>query len=503
MQDEQKSKNGKAVSIVFPHQLFEDNPCIDKNRKIIILEEYLFFKQYNFHRQKIKYHRSTMKFYERSLISKGHEINYISAIEKVSDIRLLIPSLKSEGVEEIHFCDPVDDWLNSRITEKCKSNNITCVEYESPMFINNREDIQVYFKDKKRLFQTDFYIHQRKARNILLDENKNPIGGKWTFDAENRKKYPAKKTPPNVLQLVPNDFDKEALLYVQTHFGNNYGSTSVKYPSTYHEAQLWLDDFFINRFAEFGEYEDALVESENILHHSVLTPMLNIGLLLPMDVISRAISFASKNDIPINSLEGFVRQIVGWREFIRAVYILKGKEERTKNFWEFKRKMPKSFYNASTGIIPADNAIIKVLNTAYNHHIERLMVLGNIMVLSEIHPDEVYKWFMEMYIDAYDWVMVPNVYGMSQFADGGIMATKPYISGSNYLMKMSNFSKGKWQESWDSLFWNFMDKHRNFFLKNPRLGMLIKTFDKMDIEKKTKHLTNAEEYFKKLDIHVF
>jgi deoxyribodipyrimidine photolyase-related protein len=267
---------------------------------------------------------------------------------------------------------------------------------------------------------------------------------------------------------------------------------SFIYPTTYEESQAWLNQFLQNRFAEFGEYEDSLVRGENILNHSVLSPMLNIGLLTPQDILNKALLFANKNKVPINSLEGFVRQILGWREFIRGVYEHKGTQERTMNYWQFSRKIPKSFWDGTTGIPPVDEVIKKVLATGYVHHIERLMVLGNIMLLCEFDPDEVYRWFMEMFVDAYDWVMVPNVYGMSQFADGGLMATKPYISGSNYLMKMSDFEKGDWQQTWDGLFWRFMHVHRNFFLKNPRLGMLVKTFDKMTEEKKEAHIHQAE-----------
>ena len=194
-----------------------------------------------------------------------------------------------------------------------------------------------------------------------------------------------------------------------------------------------------------------------------------------------------------------MRQILGWREFIRGVYEVKGTEERTKNFWNFKRQIPKSFYDGTTGIEPIDDTIKKVIKTGYAHHIERLMILGNFMVLCEFDPDAVYKWFMELFIDAYDWVMVPNVYGMSLYADGGLMSTKPYISSSNYIMKMSDYKKSDWQETWDGLFWTFMDKHRNFFLSNPRLGMLIRNFDKMHKSKQENHFNKASNFFKTLD----
>jgi deoxyribodipyrimidine photolyase-related protein len=215
--------------------------------------------------------------------------------------------------------------------------------------------------------------------------------------------------------------------------------------------------------------------------------------------VEETLAFAANNLIPLNALEGFIRQIIGWREFIRLVYEREGSRQRTTNFWQFTRKIPKSFWDGTTGIHPLDNVIKKTLTHAYTHHIERLMVVGNFMLLCEFDPNEVYLWFMEMYIDAYDWVMVPNVYGMTQFADGGLMTTKPYISGSNYLMKMGNWEKGEWQAIWDGLFWRFMHVHRAFFLSNPRLGMLVKTFDKMDPEKQKKHLSNAETYLNSLD----
>jgi len=178
--------------------------------------------------------------------------------------------------------------------------------------------------------------------------------------------------------------------------------------------------------------------------------------------------------------------------------LIKGSVERTNNFWGFERKIPESFWTGETGIEPLDQIIQKVLKTAYAHHIERLMVFGNFMLLCEFNPDEAYRWFMEMFIDAYDWVMVPNVYGMSQFADGGLMATKPYISGSNYLMKMSDFKKGEWQKTWDSLFWRFLHVHRDFFGKNPRLNMLVHTFDKMNSEKQNSYLKTAEKFLENI-----
>ncbi len=253
------------------------------------------------------------------------------------------------------------------------------------------------------------------------------------------------------------------------------------------------------RLQDFGAYEDAIVREESVLHHSLLSPLINVGLIRPDDVLHQALKHAQSFDIPINSLEGFVRQLIGWREFIRGMYEVKGGESRRRNYWGFHRRMPAAFYSATTGVEPVDNTIRKVMNTGYCHHIERLMVLGNFMLLCEIDPDEVYRWFMELFIDAYDWVMVPNVYGMSQFADGGLFATKPYISGSNYLVKMSDYPRGEWQATWDGLFWRFMHVHRDFFLQNPRLAMLLRTFDRMDPDKRSGHLATAENFLKSLN----
>ena len=488
------------VSIIFPHQLFEENPSISKKRKIILVEEMLFFNQFKFHKQKLVFHRASMKFYEKHLRNQSYNIDYFEANDKIADIRKLVKKLKEDGISEIHFTEVTDNWLEKRLRKSAEKYSLNLIEYKSPLFLNSREELKDWFGSSKKFLHAQFYIDQRKKRNILLNGNGKPKGGKWSFDAENREKYPKDKTSPGVDFPETNNFVKEAKNYVEKNFSENYGylDSDFNYPVTFDESKYWLQQFLKKRFKDFGKYEDAIVESESILHHSVLTPMLNTGLLTPQYVIDAALQYAEKNDIPMNSLEGFVRQVMGWREFIRAVYEFKGSEERTKNYWNFKRKIPESFWKAETGIEPLDAVIDKVLKTGYAHHIERLMVLGNFMLLCEFDPDEVYRWFMELFIDARDWVMVPNVYGMSQFADGGLMATKPYISGSNYLMKMSNFKTGDWQKTWDGLFWRFMHVHRDFFQKNPRLKMLVATFDKMDDKKRQAHLDNANQFLEKL-----
>jgi len=362
------------------------------------------------------------------------------------------------------------------------------------------EEVAPFFDKKRTYFQTPFYTAQRKQRKILLDSAGGPEGGHWTFDADNRQKYPKKQVPPTLPFATENAHVKEARAYVQKHYSNNYGADGPFFlPIDFTGAEDWLDNFFQQRFSEFGIYEDAIVAGEHFLHHSVISPLLNCGLLNPHEVITGAIRAAAEYNVPLNSTEGFIRQVMGWREFIRIVYEREGSRQRTKNYWGFTRKIPTTFWEGTTGIVPVDSVVNKALKVGYSHHIERLMVMGNFMLLCEFDPDDVYKWFMEMYMDAYDWVMVPNVYGMTQFADGGLMVTKPYISSSNYLMKMSDYKKGDWTAIWDGLFWRFMHVHRGFFEGNPRLQMLLKTFDKMPAEKRAAHLNTAERYLHELD----
>ncbi|MCX6140163.1 MAG: cryptochrome/photolyase family protein [Candidatus Kapabacteria bacterium] len=467
---------------------------------LYLVEECLFFRHYNFHKQKIAFHRASMKFYERSLLDRGIRVVYIDSFSALADVRALIPHLRSIGAATIHNIDTTDCWLERRIREACIASKVELIQHVSPLFMNTNEENTAFVRDRERLHHADFYKKQRIQKNVLLEGERNPTGGRWTFDDENRRKYPKGLQPPRVTVIPLSDFHGEAATYTDENYPNNVGMQNIRtsYPVTFQASKHWLNEFFECRFKDFGAYEDAILSQEGVLHHSVLSPLLNVGLLTPQYVIEHSLRYANANGIPMNSVEGFVRQILGWREFVRAVYEAQGSRQRTTNYWGFTRKIPPSFWDGTTGIEPIDSTIRKVLSTGYCHHIERLMVLGNFMLLCEFDPDEVYRWFMEMFIDAYDWVMVPNVYGMSQFADGGLMTTKPYISGSNYLMKMSDYRKGEWQTVWDGLFWRFMHVHRDFFTLNPRLRMLVRSFDKMPSEKQQKHCDIADEYLSSL-----
>jgi deoxyribodipyrimidine photolyase-related protein len=465
-----------------------------------LIEESLFFREFNFHKQKIFFHRLCMKKYEKHCKNFISELFYIESNDDNSNIVELITNLKLKGLKKINLVEFDDNWLKKRLDSVCEE--ITLNFAETPQFLNSYDENSVFFKkDKLKFFQTSFYKSQRKRLDILMINDK-PFGGKWTYDDENRKKYPAKKIPPNIKfpETSNSSFYHDSVKYVNENFKDNIGKLNENfiYPTDFNEAKVWFENFLKERFLEFGDYEDAIVKEFSILNHSLISPLLNSGLLTPKYVVERILNFAEQKNIPINSNEGIIRQIIGWREFIRGIYVAKGSYERTRNFWNFKKEMPQSFYTGNTGIEPVDDCIKKVLNTGYLHHIERLMVIGNFMFLCEIKPDAVYSWFMELFIDSYDWVMVPNVYGMSQYADGGLMSTKPYISSSNYIMKMSNYKKSDWQQIWDSLYWRFISNNADFFKSNPRLSMMVITLNRMNKEKLNNYHKIANDFLNNL-----
>lgn len=444
-----------------------------------------------------------MNYFQSMLEGIGYQVERIPANDPLADCRNLIRQLQQEGIQEIHLADPADDWLRRRLQKTASTAGIKLICYESPAFLTDLSAADEFLDTRKKYFHADFYTWQRRQTKILLDKAQQPIGGKWSFDDENQKKIPKGMAIPALKPSSENAFIPEARSYVQQYFSHHPGSAEgFGYPVTHADARLWLQDFLQERLDAFGAYEDAMIAKESFLFHSVLTPALNIGLLTPQQIISATLDYAKQHTVPLNSLEGFIRQVIGWREFIHLVYRREGRRQRTTNYWNFSRKIPASFYTGTTGIVPIDTVIRRILETGYCHHIERLMVLGNFFLLCEFDPDEVYRWFMEMFIDSYDWVMVPNVYGMSQFADGGMMTTKPYISGSNYLLKMGDWQKGSWQGVWDGLFWRFLHQHRSFFASNPRLGMLLGTWDKMPEEKRKLHLETAGNFLATLNHNI-
>ena len=480
------------ATFIYPNQLFDPHPALARDRLIIILEDPLFFGDYKFpipfNKKKILLHYISMEYYLRKLVSYDYDVKkleYKSLCHKGYTEKII----EKYDISNIHLADVVDYELRRRIYTARKNTGVRLTWYDSPNFLLTQNEVESEFKDKKFHFMASFYKKQRRRFNILLDENLKPTGGKWSFDDQNRKKLPKNINIPGPNKLeydqdIFNDSKKKIKLFFDKNIGDLDG---FNYPCNHESAKISFEYFLTNKLEYFGPYEDAISKTDSSLYHSVLTSYLNIGLINPKEIIELLLEYLQERSIPINSLEGFVRQIIGWREFIRGMYEVVGCKQRTTNFWNFNNRLPQSFYNFNTNIDPVDFVIKKSIDTAYAHHIERLMIIGNIFCLLRINPDEVYKWFMELFIDSYDWVMVPNVYGMSQFADGGLISTKPYISGSNYILKMSDYKKGYWSKIWDSLYWIFIHDNRNYFIKNPRMALMVKLYDKKPDELKQEY----------------
>ena len=293
------------VSLIFPNQLYKQYPAIHNNRPAYLVEEWHFFNQYQFHKEKLVLHRSSMKFYEAFLKEQGIVVHYIESIETQNRIEILIEKLYSNNVKQIHIVDPVDSWLLAKIKSSCKKNGIELILYNCPNFLNSLNDVDAYFSKKKTYFQTDFYTSQRKSRNILIEKDGKPLGGKWTYDADNRSKFPKKEVVPKIPSATVNQFVKEAEKYVQKNYPKNYGSINKDhlFAINFIDTEKWLEEFLQDRFEKFGIYEDAIVAKETVLHHSVLSPMLNVGLISPQQIIDQAIAFSNKNNVPLNSLD--------------------------------------------------------------------------------------------------------------------------------------------------------------------------------------------------------
>jgi len=469
----------KEITLVFPDQIFENHPAVVEGREITLVEEFLYFKVQQFHKQRLVLLRAALQQYKGYLLEKGHKVSYVESTQ-LDQRKKVFDFLAKKGVKKIHMVEINDEWLEKDRAFSEKKYGFSFEFYPSPGFFLSKKDVEKKFSQEKSrgYFFSSFYIQQRKEMGVLMDKDL-PLGGQFSFDSDNRKKMP--KNQPVMQPYIPkeNPFVKEAKKWVEKNFSDSIGTVNTFYYATnFKEAQACLDTFLLERFSLFGDFEDAIVKGENFLFHSVLSPLLNVGLLTPQQVLDKALKWGKKNKVPLNSLEGFVRQIIGWREFIRGMYLISGKKDRTANQLSHHRDIPKGFWDGTTGIEPIDETIKKVLESGYCHHIERLMVLGNFLLLCDTDPNKVYHWFMAYFVDAFDWVMVPNVYDMSQYANLGVITTKPYMSGSNYILKMSDYKKGDWVDLWDGLFWRFMKKHFNLLKKNPRLNMLFAYFKK-------------------------
>jgi len=479
--------------LIYPHQLFDEYPGLIAGRTVYLIEDPLYFSQYKFHKQKLVLHRASMKAYEAMLIQKGYRVVYIDHAK--AGTRDVLALLKANNITNIYVVDVVDNWLEKKVIQIAQEVGLVITWLESPQFLTSKKDVEEYWNSTNRHLQHSFYVWQRKRLGILVEHGK-PVGGTWSLDKENRKSLPKEIVLPTPYVFEDSSFVREAKEYVEAHFSDHYGDTATfMYATTHTEARKCMHTFLKERLMEFGAYEDAMSTTDHTLFHSVLSPYLNNGLLTAREVLTLLIDYTTKHTVPLASLEGFVRQLIGWREYMRMVYVCDGTRMRNQNALKSTRMLTTAWWDGTTGIVPIDHAIETLKAYAYTHHIVRLMVLGNMMSLLGVDPHEAHRWFMQWYIDAYDWVMVPNVYGMTLFADGGTIVTKPYISSSRYILKMSNYPKEAWAEAWDALYWAYVNTHRRVLSQNIRAGFSVRLYDRFSKEKQHILQSKANELY--------
>lgn len=473
--------------IIFPHQLY--NPKfinLKKYKNIIIIEEPRYFTDFAFHKLKLAYHRASMKKYYDTIKKLHNNVKYIE-FNKITNIFY-------KELNEIYIYDPYDKKLINKLNKLIKVNIIENLQF----LVNPHELIK---QDKYR--HDSFYKFMRIKYNILVDSNNKPLYGQWSFDKKNRLKFPNNIKIPSLPKIKNNEYINEAKEYVNKHFPNNYGLLDYFiYPIDHKSSIIWLCNFLNKRLKLFGKYEDAVSTKHNFGFHSVLSPMMNIGLLRDIEVLEISNKYYNKNKskIPIESYEGFIRQIIGWRQYIYYLYTLEGHNMVKSNILNHTNKLNKKWWN-DVGIAPINFLIDKIKKYAYVHHIERLMFLSNWLLLNQIDPTEVYRIFMEWTIDAYDWVMVPNIFGMGQYASD-IMMTRIYFSSSNYILKMSDFKNEKtildtsWVKIWDAVYYNFIKNHKNKLASNYATAMQVKHYNNKTNSEKNEIELLANNYFK-------
>jgi len=466
------------------------------------------------HIQKVIGFFSAMREFSKQLTNDGHrviyfEIDHESNKQSIEDNLNFL--LKSEEISRFEYLLPDEYRLDEQLKKFCSSIEVETGNCDSEHFYTSRNELRNHFKGKKQWVMESFYRMMREKHNVLM-EGKKPLGGKWNYDASNRKKLPQKHKP-----IAPFIFDHDVseLLNTINKAGvktiGNVDPKHFSWPINRTESLELLDHFLENCLSLFGDFQDAMAVNEWSVYHSRISFSLNTKMLSTKEVINKALEFYHSNTdkIDISQIEGFVRQIIGWREYMRGMYWAKMPEYAKTNELNHHRKLPEFYWTGNTKMNCLKSAITQSLEYAYAHHIQRLMVTGNFALLANVHPDQVDEWYLGIYIDAIEWVEMPNTRGMSQYADGGLIATKPYISSANYIDKMSNYCGScyydKKQKTGDkacpfnSLYWNFISHHEAYLSNNPRMGMMLNLWRKMDGEQQVKILEQAEFYLKNIN----
>ncbi len=459
----------------FGNQLFHPRYLARfKDANIILVEDEHFCTKYAYHKQKLVFVLAAMANYARLLRDQGFRVSHFTLDDKRNWRRAVTELAAETGADTLCHFELESPDLTAAIERFARQRQLKLDVVQTPMFLNTLADFSAHLDEHETPKLLPFYREQRLRRDILITPEGLPIGGRWSYDQENRAKLPRDLQPEEPQLLSHPTTVSSAKRLVEARFASNPGRLDDFWlPTTHTAAEAWLEAFLATRFWNFGTYEDALTERSPFVYHSGLAPLMNIGLLTPEQVVNRALEYAGSNNVPVNSLEGFIRQIIGWREFVRGVFHHYYEPMQSRNIWNGDRKLTDAWYNASTGISPLDHVIRKSLKLGWAHHIERLMVAANLMNLAGIQPQQVYRWFMEMFVDAYDWVMVPNVFGMGLTSEGGIFTTKPYICGSNYVLKMGDFKRGEWCDVMDGLLWRFVANHEQTLRTNHRLAPMV------------------------------
>lgn len=466
------------------------------------------------HIQKVVAFFASMENFAKQLKKQSHQVVYWK-LDDEKNTQSLVENLKiiidENKIEHFEYQLPDEYRLDEQLKVFCEATKITSQVFDSEHFMSTRFELRDFFDGKKTYLMESFYRSMRRKYDLMMDGNQ-PVTGKWNYDKENRKKLPKDHVP-----IEPLVFEKDVSEVYQRIIDadvKTIGNIDVQnfIWATNREESLQVLDFFIEKCLPFfGTYQDAMTPHYWSLYHSRISFSMNVKMLSPLEVVTAAITHWEKNkdQITIAQIEGFVRQIIGWREYMRGVYWAKMPEFAELNYLEHNNKLPSYFWTGKTKMHCVRHSVQQSLDYAYAHHIQRLMVTGNFALLAGISPDELDEWYLGIYIDAIEWVEITNTRGMSQFADGGIVGTKPYVSSANYVDKMSHYCKtcfynkkdktGERACPFNSLYWDFYDRHRDKLEKNPRIGMAYRLWNKMDGEKRAGILKQADIYLKNLE----
>jgi deoxyribodipyrimidine photolyase-related protein len=492
----------KEATLIYPHQLYSPHPASAKHRLHVLFEDDRFFNDpassVRFHKQKLMLHRASMKCYEKEVLkANGLKCEYLEHGD-IQHFYSLVEGYKKEGLESIHVVDPTDTILERQLRQFCETHDLDLMIYETPNFLTPKVELDRFFEGKRHHRLEDFYQFQRKRMGILIDSKGNPEGGQWSFEEAKRLALSKRKKFPQVKRFRSRKYLDEARKYVEKKFPDHPGLTDdFVYPINEEEAKSWFDYFLEKRLANLVRYRDSMVEGDPFAFCSCISSSLNIGLLSPFSILERINRFIGGNKIPLGSVESIVRRLIGNREFVRAIYLMFGEKQRSANFFLHSRRLSPMWYGCDTGLPPLDKTIFSALKHAYCSGTERLRVLGNIMLLCEAQPDEVYRWFMTMMIDSYEWSVLPNIYGRSQFADGGLMIPNPLFFSSGEILRLSNYKKGEWCDLWDGLYWRFVDRHKLLFSRSKHLSDLTHRLAKMTRARKKAYFKLGKEFMRK------